>query len=403
MSDDTAAPRTLADAGIPDDETAPETLMAHAGKSLELERAIVERLGRVVDEPHATALRDLAAAAEARGWKAAVKDARRALYRFGQRGVVPPPVATPPPPPPRWGAAAMEGWLSGLDGRGDRLVWIARPQPAGGLLVMTAILNEPKGLRDVTVAEMPRKALRRMHDDLRARHAVRMTEADGAYCDALLAEGFERARAAGTAEGVGQYPALRARLTSQPPAALDPPLIARVDPAAADASAVAAGATLLDELEFATWTLDRETLAPYLDEIRSARESPLVLSRPQQEERVQAALVRAERELFAGAHASTWRRRLDEMAYVLHASGRRQLARVAAATAAAVGSATTPLPFFTELLRRSVGAFVVEDDAKGARGSRRIGAGAAGRRAAPSARPAASAAGALTPAVTSRA
>jgi hypothetical protein len=365
MSDETAAPRTLADAGVAADETDPAALLAHAGKGAELDRAIVERLARVVDEAHAVALRDLAAAAEERGWKGAAKDARRALYRFGQRGVVAPALSAPPAPPPRWMATPMEGWLSGLDGRGDRLVWIARAQPGGGLLVMTAILNEPNGLRDVNLADMPRKSLRRMHDDLRARHAVRMTEADGAYCDALLAEGFERVRAAGTAEPVGQYPALRARLTSQPPAPLEPPLIARVDPtAAADPRAAAGGATLLDELEFMTWALDRETLAPWLDEIEAARDSPLVLSRPQQEERVQAALARAERELFGGAHAATWRRRLEEMAYVLHASGRRELARVAASTAAAVGSATTPLPFFTELLRRSVGAFVVEDEAK---------------------------------------
>jgi hypothetical protein len=52
------------------------------------------------------------------------------------------------------------------------------------------------------------------------------------------------------------------------------------------------------------------------------------------------------------------------MAYLLHASGRAEPARIAAATAAALAQGTTPLPFFSELLRRSVGAFVVEDEAK---------------------------------------
>jgi hypothetical protein len=217
----------------------------------------------------------------------------------------------------------------------------------------------------VNLADMPRKTLRRMHEDLRTRHHVRMTAIDGAYADALLSEGYERARAASVAEAVGQYPTLRARLTTHPPAPLDPPLIARVAPdAAADASTVAEGAQLLDEIEFATWLLDRDTLAPYLEEIRAARESPLVLSRPQQEERVQAALARAEHELFAGAEAATQRRRLEEMAYVLHVGGRPDLARIAAATAAALARGTHPLPFFTELLRRSVGAFVVEEEAK---------------------------------------
>jgi len=365
MSDDLAIGRTaLREAGIADDDTTPATLMDLAGRSLALDRALVERLGRVVDAAHAIALRDLADGADRRGWKAASKDARRALYRMSQRGIVPPPIATAPAPPPRWTASPLEGWLSPIDGRGDRLVWIVRPQP-GGLTVMTAILNEPKGLRDVNVAEMPRKTLRRMHDDLRTRHHVQMTEVEGAYCDALLSQGYERARAASVAEAVGQYPTLRARLTTQPPAPLDPPLIARVAPDAGDdAAAAAEGAALLDEIEFTTWLLERETLAPYLDEIRSARESPLVLSRPQQEERVQAALGRAERELFGGAQAATYRRRLEEMAYVLHASSRRELARSAAATAASLARGTTPLPFFSELLRRSVGAFVIEDEAK---------------------------------------
>jgi hypothetical protein len=323
------------------------------------------RLGRVVDDAHALALRDLASAAERRGWKTVVKDVRRVLYRFGQRGVVAPPAPAEAAPALRWTASPLEGWLSGIDGRGDRLVWIVRAQPSGGLLVMTAILNEPAGLRDVTLAELSRKALRRMHDDLRARHHVQMATADGAYCDALLAEGYERARAAGVAEAVGQYPTLRARLTSQAPASLVPPLIARVAPETVDDAAAAAhGARLLDEIEFITWTLERPVLEPYLAEIAAARESPLVLSRPQQEERVQAQLAQARRELFGGAHAPVYRRRLEEMAYVLHASGRRELAGVAAATATALARGDDATPFFIELLRRSVAALVAEDEAR---------------------------------------
>jgi hypothetical protein len=355
----------LGDAGVADDDTAPATLLPLAGRTVDLDRAIVERLGRVADEAHAVALLDLAAGAERRGWKVVAKDARRALYRFGQRGVVPPPAPVAPAPVPRWTASPLEGWVSGIDGRGDRLVWIVRPQPSGGLLVMTAILNEPAGLRDVTLAELPRKSLRRMHDDLRTHHHVQMQTADGVYCDALVAEGYARARAAGSAEAVGEYPTLRARLTSHEPATLEPPLIARVDPdAATDTAAAAHGAALLDEIEFITWSLDRQMLAPHLAEIAAARESPLVLSRPQQEERVQAALAHARRDLFGGDHAAVYRRRLEEMAYVLHASGRRALAHTAAATAAGLARGDAAIPFFAELLRRSVAALVAEDDAK---------------------------------------
>ncbi len=366
MADDRAAGRAaLRDAGVADDVHDTATLLATTGRAPALDLAVVERLAETADEPHAIALRDLAAAAESRGWKAVVKDARRALYRLSQRGVVPPPAPAEAPARPRWSVPGFEGWVSGIDGRGDRLVWIARSQPVGGLLVMTAIVNEPAGLRDVTLAELPRKSLRRMHDDLRTRHHVQMVEADGAYCDALVAQGYERARAAGRAETVGRYPTLRSRMTMQDPAALDPPLIVRVaGPLARDPAALADGARLLDEIEFVTWTLDRATLAPHLVAIAAARESPIVLSRPQQEERVQAALLDARRTLFGGEQAAIYRRRLEEMAYVLHATRRPELARAAAATAAALGDGDENTPFFTELLRRSVGGVLAEDEAK---------------------------------------
>lgn len=366
-ADDLAAGRAaLRDAGIADDETAVESLAPLAGRSIGLDLALVERLATSADEAHAIALRDLAAAAETRRWKGVAKDARRALYRFGQRGVVPPPAATEPAPKPRWAVApTFEGWLSGIDGRGDRLVWIVRPQPGAGLLVMTAILNEPAGLRDVTLAELPRKSLRRMHDDLRTRHAVRMVEADGVYCDALVAEGWERARAAGQAEPVGRYPTLRARMTTAEPAALDSPLITRVaGPASTDPAVLANGARLVDEIEFFTWIPDRDTMAPHLAAITAARESPIVLSRPQQEERVQAALVETRHALFGGERAPIYRRRLEEMAYVLYASDRRELASAAAATAAALAAGDDGTPFFIELLRRAVSGLLVEDEAK---------------------------------------
>ncbi|MEB2284597.1 MAG: hypothetical protein B6D46_00670 [Polyangiaceae bacterium UTPRO1] len=367
MSDEAAASRdALRAAGIADDETAPDVLLALAGRTPALDRALAERLATVVDAAHAAALRDLAAAAAHRGWKAAAKEARRALYRFGQRGVVPPaPAAPAAAPAPRWAAPALEGWASGIDGRGDRLVWIVRPQPGGGLLAMTAILNEPRGLREVQLAELSRKSFRALRDELVTRQRLRLVALDGAYCDALLAAGYERARAGGAAEAVGQYPALRARLTSRPPAPLEPPMIARVAPAAAqDTAAIAAGAKLLDEVDFATWLLDRATLAPYLEDLRAARASPILVSQPLLEERVQAVLTRAERELFAGPAAAPWRRRLEEMAFVLHATGRPEFAAAAAATAASLGRGEAPLPFSTTLLRRSVDACLAADEAQ---------------------------------------
>lgn len=358
-------PAALRAAGVADDVTAPAQLLPLAGRTPELDLAIVARLGRTPDAEHAAALRSVESGAERLGWRAVVKEARRALYRFTQRGVaVPAPAPVEEPPRPR-AASTIEGYVSAIDGRGDRLLWIVRPRHDGGVAVLTAVLNEPGGLRDVALADMPRKTLRRMEQDLQARHHLRMVGADAAYCDALLEEGFARARAAGTA-GVGEYPTYRARLFATAPAPRDPPLAARV--LGEDvASAAAEGPALLAEPEFFTWLLDRSVLGSYAAEVSAVRDSPLVLSRPQQEERGRSIVVRALHELFGGDAARPYRRRLEEMAYVLHATGRPALARAALASANALGASHTGgegVPFFEELTRRSFALLLQEDAAK---------------------------------------
>ena len=361
-----AGREALRAAGIADDETAPATLLPLAGRSPELDRALVERLGRTPTDDRAVALRALATGAEERGWRAVAKAARRALYLLGQRGVaVPAPPAPSGPALPRALEPALEGYVSAIDGRGDRLVWLVRPRREGGLLVLTSLVNEPGGLRDVAIAQLARKELARMRRDLATRHGLRLVPADGAYCDALLAEAFERARARAV-QGIGEYPAYRARMLARPVAPLAPPLATRVlaPDEVASPAAVARSAALLDEPEFASWLVDRAALAPYLEEMTAARESPLLLTRPQQQERIERVIGRALRELFIDTGGAAYRRRLEEMAYYLQASDRPVLAVAAAAAAAALAASThggEGIPFFEALVRRSIAAHANED------------------------------------------
>ncbi len=332
----TSGAAALAAAGIAENEIRPEVLTPLAGRSPDCDRAIVARLAREPSPECAAALHTIAAAAETRGWKAVVKDVRRALYRFEQRGTEIPPAPAAAPRRARVpGTNPLEGYLSPVDGRGDRLVWLVRARPGAGLLVMTAVLNEPAGLRDVAVAEMPRKTLRRMTEDMRNKHHLRIIRVDGAYVDALLAQGFTRARAAGT-PGTGEYPAYRARMTTEEPAPLAPPLLERIAPSKPEQETGAHVATLLGEPELMTWVVEPATLAPYLAELGEARDSPLVLSSSQQQDRVREVVTRAIREIFATDTATAYQRRLEEMAYYFHATGRPDAATAASASAAAI-------------------------------------------------------------------
>jgi hypothetical protein len=108
-----------------------------------------------------------------------------------------------------------------------------------------------------------------------------------------------------------------------------------------------------------TWFLPEDQLKPYLDELNSVRDSPLVLNRMQQEERYDTVIARAVETVFGGELRASWARRLYEMAYFFAATRRPQRAEQATAVAAALeaGGAPNQIPFCADLLRASLGFF----------------------------------------------
>ena len=282
------------------------------------------------------------------------KAVRRTLFRLGQRGIAVPAATTAPAPRPL-GDADIEGFVSGVDGHGDRIVWLVKAQAGGGTLVVAAELNEPDGLRAVRLLETTRKQLRETRARLEREAGLGLVPADWRALDALLLEGQDRARAP---ERSRDWRRLRGRITTDPPAAAAELRSARVAPPgdAEVAGLASAAPALLDDPEFRSWWPAPEALQPFLDELTALRESPLVLAPAQQEERVRAVLERAAAVLFPPAVTA---RRLEATAFVLAESGRVAAARQALATArllrerAGLGG---DVPLVTALVQQAIGA-----------------------------------------------
>ena len=147
------------------------------------------------------------------------------------------------------------------------------------------------------------------------------------------------------------------------------PIYAEMASALADEPA----ADLLKEPDVAAWKFPPAEIKPYVDEIKSIQESVLVLNRVQQEERINVIVERAVGELLGGERAAAVRRRLEDMAYYMARSGRREAAGWAAAAAARLRDGADPrrIPFFQALIRAQLGAVFARS------------AGARARRAAP--------------------
>lgn len=320
--------------------------------------AFIEALGEVGGEAAASALAERAGGEPARALR---KSLRRALFRLEQRGVPVPRVAQEPARPLA-GGPELDGLVSAFDGRGDRLIWLLRAHAAGGTLLAAAEVNEPAGLRSVHLAEVSRKELRSIRERLQRETGLRLVPADWRVLDALVVEGQERAAAPDRAR---DYLRVRPQLVNEAPIApAEPRSGLAAPPTEAERPALLArSADLLALPELRTWWPHADAAAPFVDEIAALRDSPLVLNRVQQEERLQAVLVRAAATLYPRDPLA---RRLDGTAYVLAETGRVPAARQALATAQALraGAGVDEIPLVRALVQQGIGAIFASEQSR---------------------------------------
>jgi hypothetical protein len=335
---------TAVDAGTIDDATIERLLTGPEAD------AATEALAEIGGERVAVLL---AARARPGSDRALLKALRRALFRFEQRGVPVPRVQEAAEHRAAVGGPDIEGFISAFDGRGARILWLLRPQSGGGTLLLAAEVHEPEGLRDVRLTEMTRKELRAVRDRLQREAGLRLVPTDWRVVDALLVEAHERA---GAPDRARDYLRLRPRLVTVPPKAPAEPVSALVTTPSDDERTrlVATSDALLGLPELQWWPAP-EAMAPFLDEIAAVRDSPLVLSELQQEERLRAILARAAAQLYP---PSAMARRLEGTAYVLAGTGRVSQARQALAVAEAVraGASADQVPYLRLLVQQAMGA-----------------------------------------------
>jgi hypothetical protein len=124
--------------------------------------------------------------------------------------------------------------------------------------------------------------------------------------------------------------------------------------------------SLFENPSFQTWYLEEEEAKKYLTLLKEASESRLVLTPYQKEGRVMEIYRQAVEELFTRERRALFRRRLEEMAYVLWKTGKEneaQMSFVAALGMETEGGILSTHPFLLELVKRSLTA-LQEEEAK---------------------------------------
>ena len=360
----------LRQSGIPLEDSSPTLiprLREQLGKRRETDLAVIFSLGKI---PDTTAVEVLSEIEKGAADKELRKEARRSLFKLGQRGV-----AIPQKEDQKSTSATLlfsstpsiEAYMSPVDGGGGLLIWIAKPQPNHGLQVIQATLNDREGLLRIGGAQIPRKELRKMAQDIKAKNGATMIAIPWEYADHALCEGYETAKARGQT-GLENFHELRSIIATGKPKEAPHPIYDKLDAnEARQGSWREASRRLLDEPELRYWILTDGWLQGFLPQIEEAQTSRLVLNPAQKEERFAAIVRDAVKELCRGENGKAFRRRMENMALYFFETGRAAQAKLSLAVALQVGDGDPgPLDvsFLTGLVQKGFAFILAQQKTK---------------------------------------
>ena len=341
-------------------------LEAICGKDERIDLALAESIGLWFSPRAADLLHRLSAATSS---KAVVKSIRKSIFQLKSRGLEAeeisdraPAVYQPPQP------AASEGFLTSIDSSGHRVVLLARPQIPQGMAAFSGAISDRDGIVDFSGFEISRRNFHGYLEMFREQYPWEVVEADPDYCSGLIMEAAEIGQKKGTAPS----PEF---LKWRPLMGLSSPLPLRAliyrylegEEIKSRPELLNRSASLFQISPFDTWSLEEEESKKYLVLLKEASASRLVLAPHQKEGRLMEIYQQAVHDLFDGPRRLLYRRRLEEMAYILWKMKQENEARVALAAAAGMEKESgilTPHPFLMELVKRSLSSLLEEEKGK---------------------------------------
>lgn len=299
------------DLTAPDEELLPR-LLATIGNHPDADLSIADNLGSILMEE---AVQHLVA------WDKKApqdKDLRRvirsSLFRLSQRGVAGASQRREEGTPVQLVEASDPvGYLSPLDGAGNRLTWLVRPRAGGGFTILSGILHDQEGMKQIDSWQANKSQFREALEDI-ARRVASMVEAPHRYVDWLMYEAHRRG--APRDEPMEGYPLLRSDFYTTLAESVISPVHAMMNPSPADAQETLCkdSEKLFSEREFQAWALSDDLVTVHQARFRDAQVSTLVLDDKQMQERLSGIIDRAFEEVFQTEARALYAGRMEAMA-----------------------------------------------------------------------------------------
>jgi hypothetical protein len=268
-------------------------------------------------------------------------------------------------------AESPKGMGGGFDSVGQRFLLLVIPHSGRGGTVVEGVISDTLGLVNFSGEEMTRKGARIFLEEIQKKSPFPLVEMEASYVGFLFAQAYrstlERKEAVpqdylrlkGEIEGVKkeyERPLIYSCLAS--------------DKVPGEDRRLGRGGDLLNVDLFSGWRIEEDLIRRYADEIREAEESKIVLHPAQKEARFQGIYQKALSEVFSGERRFLYKRRLEEMAYLLFKLGKEEEAQLSLAVALDLEKPLNliqPNPFLFQLIVRSIFTLLAEAKEKRAK------------------------------------
>jgi hypothetical protein len=312
------------------------TLVAKSGNT-SLALAAVEAMGSITSHQSALSLREIAGTISDKKIK---KEAKRSLYRLKMAGVeVEEPTEEETPslerelmPRPR------QALISHIDRAGGRLIWMVMERPLGALSLVALRITDTEGIKECIDVNLGKKRLKQELERTRKMEDLTVVEVPVSYGQLLVREAYHNNLKRGV-EPPLEYRKWQKAMEEGEISDTSPAIYqelreeeVRLNPALLKESS-----DLLSLPEFSRWFFDLDSVATYALELLEARQSRIILSDWARQEREARIIGKAVEGLFSDNYPGLFKRRLEEMAYILWKTDRRQEAKKALAAALVLG------------------------------------------------------------------
>jgi hypothetical protein len=353
------------------DEEILQFLESLFGKDPEFDEHLAESLATVSD---AKAARTLQSMLKVSKEKKVQKMIKRSLYRLRSKGFsieetplnregsILRPIQVEPP----------KGMGGGFDSAGQRFLLLVIPHSGRGGTVVQGVISDTLGLVDFSGEEMTRKGVRVFLEEIQKKIPFPLVEMEASYVGFLFAQAYHRSMLEREEAVPQDYLRLKGEIEGVKKEYERPLIYSYLPPdevAGEDRWLGRAGDLLKVDL-FSGWRIEEDLIRRYVDEIREAEESKIVLHPTQKETRVQGIYQKALSDLFSGERRFLYRRRMEEMAYVLFRLGKEEEARLSLAVALDLEkplNSIQPNPFLLQLIVKSIMTLLAEANEKRAK------------------------------------